>query len=65
MLDLTIELERLTDPGMLRRVKVYSPDEIRLLQESGKITPIDKIRQASELPRVSVPDHSCRGSHGR
>jgi len=41
------ELERLTDPGVLRRVKVYSPAEIKDLQEKGKITPIEHVHKAS------------------
>ena len=58
-------LERLTDPGVLRKVKVYSREQIQELQTKGEITPIEQIRQASQLPRVHVPGNSCRGSYNR
>ena len=59
------ELERLTDPGVLRKVKVYSADEIKGMQARGEITPIEQVHKASCLPRVSVPDTSCRGAYDR
>jgi len=62
-MDLFKEMERLTDPGVLRQVKVYSPEEIKQLVDEGKVQPIDQVHFRSQMPRVSVPDVPWKSSY--
>lgn len=64
-MNLEFELGRLTEPGVIRTIKVYSAEQILELQSKGEITPIEQVHKSSCSPRVHVPGNSCRGSYNR